>query len=252
MPDQSQANTVDARQGTRQAIPGPSVFVGHGGRNSALAFLGMYLKSSAGMSDFVTIQFSTAAPSNFIPFTKGWPNRYSKAIRMLGHTYFSHVDFLLDDGNLLGASNNPNAPIVAGNPRGVAIRPPDYQSFGIRRRMVIRTDRADAILAFAHAQIGKPFDNGALSPKVFLSDPFYREMEGDRDWRNPDIWFCAEMKVCSFEGGAYFGQGIQVPIKKNRVTPGDLYTMFMMDPNFVNRDTFFDPIPTIKMGRYET
>src|SRR6266702_2626287 len=48
------------------------------------------------MTDRITIQFSTAAPSSFVPFTKGWPNRWSKAIRMLGHSKFSHVDFLLD------------------------------------------------------------------------------------------------------------------------------------------------------------
>ena len=37
----------------------------------------------------------------------------------------------------------------------------------------------------------------------------------------------------------------------NRVTPGDLYEIFMMDPNFVNRDTFFDPIEDLAMGPYE-
>src|SRR6266705_4849240 len=124
------------------------------------------------MTDQVVIQFSTAAPSSFWPFTKGWPNRWSKAIRCLGHTYFSHADLLLPpfefEGKtyidcLLGASNNPGAPIIYGNPRGVAVRPSDYQSFGIRRRMILKTDRADAILAFAYAQVGKPFDSGALS-----------------------------------------------------------------------------------------
>lgn len=202
------------------------------------------------MTDRVILQFSTAAPSSFIPFTKGWPNRYSKAIRVLGHTYFSHVDFLLEDGNLLGASNNPDAPIVAGNPRGVAIRPPDYQSFGIRRQMILLTPRADAILDFAKAQVGKPFDSGALSPKVFLADPFYRAIEGDRDWRDPDMWFCMELVICAFEAGGYWGG--KVPIKKNRVTPGDGYMIFMMDPNFINKYVFFDPIPSLKMGIYET
>ena len=199
----------------------------------------------------IVIQFSTAAPSSFKPFSKGWENRYSKAIRILGHTYFSHTDFLLEDGNLLGASNNPLAPHIAGNPRGVAIRPPDYQSFGIRRQMILRTDRADAILAYAHKQVGKPFDSGALSPKVFLTDPFYRAMEGDRDWRNPEQWFCMELVICAMEEGGYWGPGVKVRVKKNRITPGDGYTMFMMDPNFVNADTFFDPIPMLKMGRYE-
>jgi hypothetical protein len=213
------------------------------------------------MTDQVVIQFSTAAPSSFWPFTRGWVNRYSKAIRMLGHTYFSHVDFLLEpfeyEGKtytdaLLGASNNPAAPVIYGNPSGVAVRPRDYQSFGIRRRMILRTNRADAILKFAHDQVGKPFDSGALSPKVFLGDPFYKEMEGNRDWRDPTKWFCMELVICAFEAGGYLGDDGQVPIKKNRVTPGDGYMAFMLDPNFVNRDTFFDPVPMLKMGPYET
>lgn len=202
------------------------------------------------MTDRVVLQFSTCAPTSFIPFTKGWANRYSKVIRMLAHSYFSHVDFLLEDGSCLGASNNRDGPVISGNPRGVAIRPPDYQSFGIRRRMVLETPQADAILAFAKLQLGKPFDSGALSPKIFLADPFLGSVES-RNWHDPNQWFCAELVVCSFEEGAYWGPGVKVPIYKNRVTPADAYLLHMMDPNFVNRETFFDPIPDLKMGPYE-
>lgn len=173
---------------------------------------------------------------------------------MLGHTYFSHVDFLLEEGQyqggLLGASFNPDGPVIVGSPRGVAIRPQNYQSFGIRRRMILKTPQADAILAFAKSQIGKPFDSGALSPKVFLADPFYGSVES-RDWHNPNQWFCAELVICSFEEGGYWGPGVKVPIYKNRVTPADYYTLHMMDPNFVNRETFFNPVPDLQMGPYE-
>src|SRR6266446_2335592 len=117
------------------------------------------------MTDQVVIQFSTAAPSSYWPFSKGWKNRYSKATCWLGHSQFSHVDFRLEDGSLLGASDNPRAPIIYGNPRGVAVRPSgtykpdprDYQSFGIRRHMIIKTDKADAIIGYALSQVGKPF-----------------------------------------------------------------------------------------------
>lgn len=218
----------------------------------------------------IILQFSTSAPASFRPFSKGWKNRYSKVIRVLGHTYFSHVDFVIPielvadwvgrgeidvknlsfvygDYALLGASDNPQAPIISGNPRGVAIRTASYQSFGIRRRMVIKTDRADAILAWAKTQIGKPFDSGALSAKVFLSDPFYGDVES-RDWRDPNKWFCMEYVICALENGAYWGPGVNVMIKKNRVTPADGTMVFLMDPNLQNRTTWLDPIPSIAMG----
>ena len=203
------------------------------------------------MAEYVIIQFSTSAPTSFKPWHReGWKNRYSKVIRMLGHTYFSHVDFVLEDNTLLGASDNPEAPHIYGNPRGVAIRTADYQSFGIRRRMIIKTDKADAILAYAKKQIGRPFDSSALSPKVFLADPFYGSVES-RDWRDPNQWFCAELIICAFEKGEYWGAGVKVPILKNRITPADAHMIFLMDPNFINRETFLDPIPNIKMGIHE-
>ncbi len=209
------------------------------------------------MSDRICIQFSTAAPSSFVPFTKGWPNRWSKAIRMFGHSRFSHVDFLLDsfefEGKtytdcLLGASNNPSAPIIYGNPCGVAVRPPDYQSFGIRRRMVLTTDRANAILDYAKAQVGKPFDAGAIHPKVFLADPLKAQ---PRDWREPSKWFCMELIIVSCEKGGLWGDGVLIPYDKDRITPADGYMIFMMAPYFMNRATFFDPLHTLKMGIYE-
>lgn len=218
----------------------------------------------------IVLQFSTCAPASFRPWSKGWPNRYSKAIRILGHTYFSHVDFVIsmslvatwlttDLGGLiakygsyacLGASNNPDAPVISGNPRGVAIRVANYQSFGIRRRMILQTGQAEAILDWAKGEIGKPFDSGALSPKVFLSDPFYGEVES-RNWRDPDKWFCAEYVVCAFENGGYWGPGVKIPIKKNRVTPADSTMIFLMDPNLVNRTTWLDPVGGIAMGPNE-
>lgn len=218
----------------------------------------------------IVLQFSTCSPSSWWPFSAGWKNRYSKAIRVLGHTYFSHVDFVIPielvadwgigslhnlsfiygDYACLGASDDPQSSVISGNPRGVAIRPANYQSFGIRRRMILQTDRAAAILAWAKTQIGKPFDSGALSPRVFLSDPYYGEVES-RNWRDPDKWFCAEYVTCMLEDGGYWGPGVKVPIKKNRVTPADLTMVLIMDPNLQNRNTWLDPVPEIAMGPYE-
>ena len=61
----------------------------------------------------------------------------SRLIAMACRSPFSHVDIVLPDGNLLGASDSPDAPVLEGNPKGVAIRPPNYQPFAIRRQALI-------------------------------------------------------------------------------------------------------------------
>ncbi len=162
------------------------------------------------------------------------------------HSPFSHIDFVLEDGNLLGASDNPGAPVLRGNPRGVAIRPgqPPYQDFGVRRHMVIRTPKAGAIIDKAMGELGKPFDASALSD--FLSDDF----PGVRDWRNKGMWFCAEYTVWCFEDVGYWRpQELLWP--KNRVSPTDIFLIFMFDPNWVNRETFWSPVHGVTLGKWE-
>lgn len=195
------------------------------------------------MTDQVVIQFSTAASTPF--FWTGWKNRASYVIRCLCHSNFSHAEFLLDDGNLLGASDQgPLSPCSAGSPLGVAIRPPNYQLFGIRRQMVIRTDKTDAIIAFAKDQLGKPFDRTALHN--FLSPA----LPGARDWRDPSSWFCSELVLCAMEQSGYFvpilGKS-QLPVPKNRVSPNDLLEILLLDPNWTNRDAFWNPIEGLKL-----
>jgi hypothetical protein len=195
----------------------------------------------------IVLQFSTCAPAwrRFAPkwlrrkfpigllLDKNWA---SPLIRRLCHSPFSHVDFVLPDGNLLGASNQgKGSPCIEGNPSGVAVRPPDYQPFGIRRNMIIETDKAQFILAAALSQLGKPFDNGALYR--FLSEG----VAHTRDWRDPDMWFCAEMPPWAFERGAYWWPE-ELIWPKDRFTPTDLIMLFQMDPNFVNRKTFWDKV----------
>jgi hypothetical protein len=47
---------------------------------------------------------------------------------------FSHVDAVLDDGKLVRSLRLAQGSCqYVGNPSGVAIRPPDYQPFAIRR-----------------------------------------------------------------------------------------------------------------------
>jgi hypothetical protein len=198
------------------------------------------------MADTVTIQFSTTASKPF--FWVGWKNRASFLIRMMGHSPFSHGDFALEDGNMLGASDQgPGSPCIKGNPCGVAIRPPGYQQFGMRRRMVIRTPLADRIIERASSQLGKPFDKQGLHN--FLSP-----WKGDRDWRDPDQWWCSEMIVWAFEKEGYWDVilgDLELPWPKDRVSPTDVLMIFLLDPGWINRDTFWKPVPGLKLDENE-
>ncbi len=165
----------------------------------------------------------------------------SRWIRRLSHSPFSHVDIVLPDGGLLGASNNPVAPVIRGNSRGVAIRPADYQSFGIRRNCIIPTDKAGAVIDYAMSQLGKPFDSEYTSPRFFLSDQF-----NDRDWRADNKWACAELVIRACEvGGIFPWQLIGI---KNRITPSD--ALLILNP-LMDVDRFWDPVKGMKRGVWE-
>lgn len=173
----------------------------------------------------VAIQFSTTVDS--------WENRWSWVIRHLSHSPFSHVDIEIPGEGLLGASDSPDAPVIRGNPRGVALRPPDYEDYGRKCRMIVQTMLAERIRAAALEQIGKPFDNGAL--EGFLSDA----MPGERDWLAPDSFFCSELVAYAFHTAGYWGNPPSV-WPKNRISPSDLLMIFLFDPNWTNRDTFWE------------
>ncbi len=202
--------------------------------------------------DRLILQFSTTVPDwryerlpsmlkKFplsLPFNKNWA---SGMIRRANHSPFSHVDMLLKDGNLFGASDSPNAPVIHGNPRGVAVRPFDYQHFGYRRQMVIDTQRADDIRRIAVTQLGKDFDNSSL--RDFISDSF----PGQRDWRLDDSWFCAELILWAMEAGYFWGTP-PLPWPKNRVSPTDILMILTGDERWVNKKTFWDPVPGLVLG----
>jgi hypothetical protein len=184
--------------------------------------------------DTVTLQFST---------TDAWQ---SALIRRVCHSPFSHVDLVLPDGNMLGASDSPDAPVVSGNSHGVAIRPSNYQEFATRRRMIIETAKADAITAAAVLQLGKPFDGDALYAFLGSADP----LTFDRDWRDPGKWFCAELVAAAFEtGGHWLPEPLVWPL--TRVSPTDLLLMFLWDRGFVNRREFWQPVPGLVLDSNE-
>ena len=178
----------------------------------------------------ILLQFSTCATS--------WQ---STMIRKLCHSPFSHVDVVLADGGMLGASGSPEVPVIEGNPDGVAVRAPDYQEFGIRRRATVRLpDGVDRkFIDLVRTQMGKPFDDSALYE-------FFDDFEDPRDWRQPDKWFCSELFTWALERAGAFPYDLLIP--KNRVSPADL--LLLLNP-VIETKTFWDPIPGLKMGRYE-
>ncbi len=164
------------------------------------------------MIDCITLEFSTAKHG-------------SAKIRWLTRSRFSHVDIVVSDG-LLGASDSPTAPVIRGNPRGVAVRPsnPPYQEFGRRHRATIYTDLAPYILEKLESQIGKPFDHKAL---YALWVPWLRPAQS---WLDPAQYYCAELIIWGFLGehGPQRKRFFQydLVIERDMVVPEDLLLIF--------------------------
>jgi hypothetical protein len=206
--------------------------------------------------DRLILQFSTAAPE-WRHWTPGWLKHHfpwhlafdknwgSGLIRRSCHSPFSHVDMVMKDGSLLGASYSPKAPYIHGNPCGVASRPFDYQQFKYRRQMILATERADDIRRIWSTQLGKGYDNGSLWDMIGDSFP------GARDWRLNESWFCSEGVAWAMETGHFWGPH-QLRWPKNRVSPTDLLLMCINDERWINRDTFWAPVPGLALGPGET
>ena len=185
------------------------------------------------MDDKLVLQFSTThniwtwCP----PF---FPNWGSVVIRRGTHSPFSHVDMVLPGGYLLGASDSPNAPVLSGNPRGVAVRPADYAPFAIKRRMVIQTPLADDIRLAAIAQNGKPFDGGII--RAFLSPSSYRKL----DWYDTGQWFCSELVVWAMELSGFWTPSMVRQWPKKLITPIDILILLLFDARWTNMETFWN------------
>lgn len=124
----------------------------------------------------------------------------SALIRDKTWSQYSHVEFILDDGTTLGAHADG----------GVKIRPLDYAVFMATKiiKISVTDDQEASVMAFAHAQVGKAYDMGAIAGIV-----------AHRDWRSPDKWFCSELVAAALEQGNVFH-----PIADNidRVVPRDV------------------------------
>lgn len=155
----------------------------------------------------IKIQFSTSTA-----FSSG-------IIRRLTHSPWSHVDFVLDDGSLLGVSGKDDSIV---DPGGVCIRPHEAWPYLYPPKVAevhCTSEVASKVLALGVMQIGKPFDNSALWG--FLEDQ--GEDPGkpqSRNWRDPSQWFCSELIIhCLEEGGVFH---YPLVVAKNRISPADV------------------------------
>lgn len=131
----------------------------------------------------------------------------SAAIKIFERGWPSHVDIVLGDGTLLGARSD----VVGGKPAGVQARPADYEVFSRVERYAIACEETveTRFLNFLEAQIGKSYDKLAIAAFAV-----------ERDWREPDEWFCSELAAAALEASGYWCYPLANAA--NEITPRDL------------------------------
>lgn len=114
----------------------------------------------------------------------------------------SHVEALID-GKLVGAHFRG----------GVAVRDMGYDAGPGMREEYMQITAADEIAkkfeAFMMAQVGKPYDVEAIGAMVL-----------ERDWRDPNSWFCSELVTAALEACLLLNR---MSVSVNRITPRDAY-----------------------------
>jgi hypothetical protein len=140
----------------------------------------------------------------------------SRTIEWFGGGGFSHVDIVVPDwycdahdlprGSLLGARSDR----IGGQPAGVYIRPPGYESWPKRLVLRVPCGQNQALHAFEWAakQIKSPYDTPGLLSSFVLG----------RDWREEGAWWCSELAVRMLEVGHIIQE---LPLPYWKITPGD-------------------------------
>lgn len=156
------------------------------------------------------------------------PDLISMGIRDITWSPYSHVEFVLDSDwagalytfllppekkNTYSYLNGyPVASMTLGarHSDGVKIRKSNYEKFSIDDRFLVEVtpEQKDALIEFAFAQVGKPYDTTAILGIL-----------AHRDWREPDSWFCSELVTAAFEAAG--APILYVPQHVNRITPRD-------------------------------
>lgn len=122
----------------------------------------------------------------------------SKLIRWRDWSSYSHVDFLMPDGKLLGAL--PHG--------GVQIRKP----YRVTNKLILSINVTDSqhkdITNALLSQINKPYDFAGVLGFAF-----------NRDWEETDKWFCSELIMYGFKQG---GINLLRTNTISRITPKDI------------------------------
>lgn len=121
---------------------------------------------------------------------------FSKGIRFMTWNRHSHADFLLDDGTYLGAIPFPGV-----CKHGLLEPVEDFYEFKCS------AEQKAAVLAYAEAQVGKPYDYGAIFGFI-----------ARETWAEENKWFCSELIAGSFAAGG-------LPLfseSASKITPRDL------------------------------
>lgn len=114
----------------------------------------------------------------------------------------SHVEAVMPDGTFLGAH-------AAG---GVQARAADYDRGEWTKQLFVHIpttdEQAAAFHEFLRAQLGKSYDLTAIEALV-----------AQRDWREPDSWFCSELQTAALESA---GLLLELAADVWKITPRDL------------------------------
>lgn len=126
----------------------------------------------------------------------------SVAIRTATWSPWSHVDVILPDGRMIGATLE----------HGVAFATLGERLRKASRAAVVEFPAADpdAVYAALLSQLGKPYDWTAIAGMVIRN----------RNWQEDDSWFCSELIAWAFSQA---GQPIFRESLVDRITPQHLW-----------------------------
>ncbi len=114
----------------------------------------------------------------------------------------SHAEAVMPDGTLLGAHYDG----------GVMARDKGYDAEKVERELLVDLpcDKAteQKFLDFLRGQLGKPYDLRAIVALV-----------AERDWRQPDSWFCSELQAAALEACGWMPK---LADDVSKITPRDL------------------------------
>jgi hypothetical protein len=135
----------------------------------------------------------------------GYGDLEAAAIRAFQYGFWAtHVEALIDN-KLVGANLNG----------GVAVRAVGYDTGGFTKERYVNIEATEGQTAafndFTMEQVGKGYDLEAIL-----------ELLLDRNWRDPNKWFCSELVAAAMEEAGKF---TKLPGTFNRVLPRDVYLM---------------------------